>query len=56
MSIPNTELELKQDNLYYELNKEDPDFLDILWILETEEGRFYQKTKSINIRKIIYGK
>ena len=45
-------LETKQDTLVYEYNS-DTDKLDILWILETEDGKFYQKEKSINIRKIL---
>ena len=45
------ELKPKQDNLFYEWNKE-TDKLDIVWILETED-KFYQKKKSINIRKIL---
>lgn len=53
MNINNTELKVRQDKLVYEINKEDLDFLDILWILETEDGKFYQKVKSINIRKIL---
>lgn len=47
-----TELKTKQDTLVYEYNPE-TDKLDILWILETEDGKFYQKTKSINFRKIL---
>lgn len=50
-----TELKTKQDNLYCEFNT-DTQLLDILWILETEDGKFYQKTKSINFRKILPGK
>lgn len=46
------ELKPKQDNLFYEWNKE-TDKLDIFWILETDDGKFYQKKKSINVRKII---
>jgi len=45
-------MDLRQDNLFYEWNKE-TDRLDILWILETSDGRFYQKTKSINVRKLL---
>lgn len=45
------ELKPKQDNLFYEWNKE-TDKLDILWILE-DEGKHYQKVKSINVRKIM---
>ena len=45
-------LKTKQDTLVYDYNKE-TDKLDILWLLETEDGRFYQKTKSINIRKLL---
>jgi len=40
-------MKLKQDNLYWEFNTETQK-IDILWILETEDGRFYQKMKSIN--------
>ena len=42
-----TELKLKQDNLYWEFNT-DTQKVDICWILETEDGVFYQRTKSIN--------
>lgn len=42
-----TELKTKQDNLYCEFNT-DTQLLDILWILETEDGKFYQKKKSVN--------
>jgi hypothetical protein len=40
-------LSLKQDNLYWEFNTETQK-IDILWILETEDGKYYQKMKSIN--------
>ena len=39
-------MKIKQDNLYHEFNPETQK-IDILWILETEEG-FYQKVKSIH--------
>lgn len=43
-----TELKPKQDKLFWEFNT-DTQKVDILWILETEDGKFYQKTKSINV-------
>lgn len=45
-------LKTRQDNLIYEWNVE-TDKLDIVWILEAEDGTWYQKTKSINVRKIM---
>lgn len=41
-------LKTRQDNLYWEFNTETQK-VDILWILETEDGEFYQKKKSINV-------
>lgn len=46
------ELITKQDTLVYEWNKE-KDCLDVLWILETEDGKYYQKVKSINVKKVM---
>lgn len=43
------ELKLRQDNLYHEWNPE-TGRLDILWLLQLEDGRFYQNTKSINLK------
>lgn len=43
---------MKQDNLFYEWNYK-TQLLDLTWILETEDGKFYQKTKSINVDKYI---
>ena len=40
-------LKPKQDNLFYEWNSKE-DKLEVLWILETDEGKFYQNKKSIN--------
>lgn len=42
------QLKIKQDNLYWEFNT-DTQKIDIIWILETEDGKFYQKKKSINV-------
>jgi hypothetical protein len=42
------ELKTKQDNLYWEWNKGTKK-LDVTWILETEDGKFYQRTKSLNV-------
>lgn len=40
-------LKTKQDNLFWEFNTETQK-IDILWILETEDGKYYQRVKSIN--------
>lgn len=44
----NDTLKTKQDKLYWEFNQETQK-LDVLWILETEDGKFYSKKKSLNI-------
>jgi len=43
------ELAVKQDNLFWEWNEDGT--LSVLWILETEDGKFYQKKKTINVGK-----
>jgi hypothetical protein len=43
-----SDLELKQDNLFWEWVDGK---LHILWILETEDGKYYQKKKILNVNK-----
>lgn len=45
-----SELKTKQDKLCWEWS-EDLNSIEILWILETEDGKFYQKKKKINVSK-----
>jgi hypothetical protein len=42
-----SELKLKQDNLFWQCTEDSK--VDILWILETEDGKFYQKKKTITV-------
>ena len=41
-------LRMKTDNTFWEWD-EDNQYIRILWILETEDGKYYQKLKKIKI-------
>jgi len=48
MSKATERMKIKQDSTYWEWSQ-NKEYIELLWILETEDGQYYQKRKTIRI-------